>query len=139
VRSSTFDSGIESEVGIDFAVNRRIRQALRQKIRCAIDGRLYFLLGNVDVQVQTELQSDDRAAEGARGGHLVEAGYFAKLTLERSGDRRSHHVGTGAGIKRLHLNGRVIDLRKSGDRKLAVGDKAHQQNADHQERGRHRP
>ena len=98
--------------GIDLAVNRRIRQALRQKIGSAVDGRLHFLLGDIDVQVETELQGDDRAAKGARRSHLVQAGDFAELALEWSSDRRGHYVRTGAGIKRLHLNCRVIDLRK---------------------------
>ena len=90
-------------------------------------------------EIEIELQRDDRAAEGTGGGHLVQAGNLAELPLERSGDRRSHHVRTGAGIKRLHLNGGVIDLRQRGNRQLPVGDEAHQQDADHQQRGRHRP
>src|SRR6202044_2926886 len=63
----------------------------------------------------------------------------AKLTLQRSGHGRSHHVRTGAGIEREHLDGRVIDLRQRGDRQLRVGNDSHQHDRGHQERGRDRP
>ena len=102
--------------GVDFAVDGRIGQALRKQIRCAIDGRLNFLLGDVNVKVQLELQRDDRATERARRSHLIQPGNLAELTLEGRGDRRGHHFGAGAGIKRLHLNRGVVNLRKRRDR-----------------------
>src|SRR5205807_1808407 len=42
-------------------------------------------------------------------------------------------------IKRLHLNGGVIDLRQSRDRQLPVGDPAHQNDSHHEECGGNRP
>jgi hypothetical protein len=84
---------------------------LRKKIGCAVDGSLHFLFGDVDVQIQIELQGDDGAAERARRSHLVQAGNLAKLAFERCGDGGAHDVRAGAGIKRLHLNRGVIDLR----------------------------
>src|SRR5882672_8136042 len=97
--------------GINLAVDRWIREPLGKKIGCAVDGGLDFLFGDVDVQVKIELQSDDGAAERARRSHLVQAGNLPELALERGGDRRGHHVRTGARVKRLHLDGGVIDLR----------------------------
>ncbi len=44
---------------IHLAVNRWIRQPLRQKVGGAVDFRLHFLLGHINVQVQIELQGDD--------------------------------------------------------------------------------
>ncbi len=97
---------------IDLAVDRRIRQILRQQIRRRVDRRLHFLLGDVDVEIEDELQRDDRAAKRARRRHLVQAGDLAELALERRRHRRRHHVRAGARIKRQHLNCRVIDLRQ---------------------------
>src|SRR6185312_10248123 len=50
--------------GIDFAVNRRVRQVARQKSCRGVDGGLNFLLSNVNVLFQIELQSNDRTAKG---------------------------------------------------------------------------
>src|SRR5882672_3220976 len=75
--------------GINLAVDRWIREPLGKKIGCAVDGGLHFLFGNVDVQVKN----------------------LPELALGRGGDRRGHHVRTGARVKRLHLDGGVIDLR----------------------------
>ena len=90
-------------------------------------------------EVERELQRDDRAAEGAGRGHLVQARHLAELALERRGDRRRHHVRARARIERQHLDGRVVDLRQRRDRQLAVGDDAGQQDRRHQQRGRDRP
>jgi hypothetical protein len=100
---------------------------LRQEIRGAVDGRLYFLFGNIDVEVQVELQGDDRAAERADGGHLIQPGNFAELPFERRGHRGGHHFGTAARVKGLNLDRRVVDLRQRRHRQLAIGDKADQQ------------
>ena len=37
--------------------------------------------------------------------------------------------GSAPGIKRHDLNGGIVNFRKRGDRKLRVGDQAHQQQA----------
>ena len=84
-----------------------------QKVGSAVDGGLDFLLGDVNVEVEHKLQRDDGATERARGSHLVQPGNLAELALERRGDRRSHHVWTGAGIKGLNLNCWVIDLGRA--------------------------
>ncbi len=97
---------------IDLAVDRRIWQILGQQIRRRVDRRLYFLLGDVDVEIEDELQSDDRAAKRACRCHLVQAGDLAELALERRGHRRGHYLRAGARIKRQDLNCRVINLRK---------------------------
>src|SRR5260370_16874325 len=98
------------------------------------DRGLHFLLGHVDVELETELQRDDRAAVRTRRGHLVQARELAELPLERGCHGRGHHFGARAWIKRFYLNGRIIDLRQGGNRQLAVRDEAHQQNTHHQKR-----
>ena len=124
---------------IGFAVDRRIGKALRQEVRGPVDGRLNFLLGDVNVEVQLELQRDDRAPEGARGGHLVQPGNLAELALERCGDRRGHYIRAATGIKRLYLNRGVVNLRQGGNRQLAIGHPADQYNAHHEQRSGNRP
>ena len=59
--------------GIDLAVDGRIGQVGGQKAVGGVDGRLHFLLGDVDVFVEVELEGDDRAAAGADRGHLLAA------------------------------------------------------------------
>src|SRR5581483_6458123 len=81
--------------GIDLAVDRRRRQIVRQIGLRRVDRRLYLLLGDVDVLFQVELQGDDRGSERTAGGHLAQAGQFAKLPLQRRGDGRRGDVGTG--------------------------------------------
>ena len=76
---------------------------------------------------------------GAGGGHLLQPGHLAELPLQRRGHRRRHHVRTGARIKRHHLNGRIVHFRQRRDRQLLVRHAPGQQNADHQQRRRHRP
>src|SRR5690349_21968463 len=112
--TTLFRSGVSR---IHLAVDGRIRKTLRKKVRGGVDGRLNLLLGDVDIQVEIELQGDQRAAEGTGRGHLVKAGDLSTLTFQRSGDGRGHDVGTCAGIEGLNLNGGVIDLRKGGDGK----------------------
>src|SRR6266849_689605 len=125
--------------GIDLAVDRRIGKIFGEKIRRAVDLRLHFLLRNVNVEVQVELQGNQRTPERTRRGHLQQAGNLPEVALQRSGHRRSHHVGACAGIKRLHLNGRIIHLRQRRNRQLQVGYVPHQQDAHHQKCGGDRP
>ena len=56
---------------VRFAVDGWCRQIGWQKSLRGINGRLHFLFGDVDVQVEGELKSDDRAAVGTNGCHLV--------------------------------------------------------------------
>ena len=51
---------------IDLGVDRRHRQVARQQIIRRVDRRLHFLLGDVEAQIETELQRDDRGAGRAR-------------------------------------------------------------------------
>src|SRR5262249_26223482 len=90
------------------------------------------------VEIQHKLQRDNRAAEGARRGHLVETGNLAELALEWRGDRRSHDVRAGPGIERQNLNGGIIHLRQCRDGQLLVGDKARQEQTHHQQAGGNR-
>ena len=125
--------------GVYLAVDRRGREVPRQEGEGRIDGRLDLLLGNVEREVQTELQRDDGTASGARGGHLGEARHLAELALERRRDRRGHDIGACTGIEGADLDGRVIDLRQRGDRQLLVRHGSGKENSDHQERGCDRP
>ncbi len=105
--------------GFVFAVERRRRKIGRQKGARRVDGLLHFLLGDIDIQTEIELQRDDGAAVGTGGGHLLEAGHLAELALERSGDRGRHHVGAGARIKRDHLDGGIVHFGQRRNRQLA--------------------
>src|SRR5581483_562098 len=48
---------------IDFVVDGRDRQIGRKIIVCGVDRGLYALLSDIDIQVQIELQRDQRTAE----------------------------------------------------------------------------
>ena len=119
---------------IDLGVDRRHRQVARQQIVRRIDRRLHFLLGDVEAEIETELQRDDRGAGRARRRHLVEAGHLAELPLQGSGHRRRHHFRARARIERLYLDGRIIDLRQGRERQEGVGDDAGQQDRRHEQR-----
>ena len=123
---------------VDLAVDRRVGQIARQQVGGGVNGRLHFLLGDVQRQGQLELERDDRGAAGALGGHLLKAGHLAELALQRGGDGGGHHVRAGARIEGDHLDGRVIDLRQGGDRQKTVADDPGQQDRHHQQRGGHR-
>src|SRR5437667_150290 len=120
-------------------VDRRIGEALGEKIGSAIDGRLDLLFGDVNIQVQIKLQRDHRAPEGTRGGHLIQTRSLSELALKRSCDRRSHYFRAGAGIKSLYLDGGVIHLRQRRNGQLPKSDPTHEKDADHQEGGGDRP
>ena len=49
---------------VHLAVDRRVGQIVRQQVGGGVDGRLHFLLGNVQRQGQLELERDDRGAAG---------------------------------------------------------------------------
>ena len=87
----------------------------------------------LNVSVMTE------APGRARRGHLVQPRHLAELFLQRRGDRRSHHLGAGARIERLHLDGRIGDFRQRRQRQLQIGDHAHGQDRHHQQSGGDRP
>ena len=101
---------------VHFAVDRRVRQVRGQQVGGGVDGRLHFLLSDVQRQRELELERDHRRAAGALGGHLLKAGHLAKLPLQRGGHRRGHHVRAGAGIERYHLNRRVVHFRQRRNR-----------------------
>ena len=124
--------------GVDLAVDGRIGQVGGQEAVGGVDGRLHFLLGDVDVFVEVELEGDDRAAAGADRGHLLEAGHLAELALERRGDRRGHDLRPGAGIEGEHLDDGVIHLGQRGDRQLQIAHAAREQDGRHQQRRGHR-
>ncbi len=120
--------------GVDLAVDGRIGQVSGQKAVGGIDGGLHFLLGDVDVFVEVELERDDRAAAGADGGHLLEAGHLAELALEGRGDGRGHDVRSGAGIEGEDLDDGVVHLGQGGDRQLQEPDAARNHDGRHQQR-----
>ena len=124
---------------IGLAVDRRHRKIRRQIGSRSVDRLLHFLLGDIDVETQIELQRDDRTAIGTDGSHLLQPGHLAELALERRGHRRRHHVRTGARVKRHDLNDRIVDFRQRRHRQLPVGDNAGQQNPHHQQRRGHGP
>ena len=123
---------------IDLVVDRRIRQVGRQEIARRVDRRLHFLLGDVERQLEAELQRDHRCAAGARRRHLVQSRHLPELALERRGDRRRHHVGARARIERHHLDRRIVDFGQRGQRQHAIRDDAREQDRDHQQRRRDR-
>ena len=124
---------------IGLAVNGRIREIRRQVGRSRIYRRLHFLLGNVDVQIEIELERDNRGAERAVRGHLREPGHLPELALERSSYRRRHHVRTRARVERHHLDRRIVHLRQRRDGELPISDQPRKHQADHQQRSRDRP
>ncbi len=71
---------------IGFAVDRRNGKIRRQVGSRGIDRLLHFLLGDVDVETEVELQRNDRTAFRTHGGHLLQPGYLAELALQRRGD-----------------------------------------------------
>ena len=125
--------------GVDLAVDGRIRQVPRQIGAGRVDRGLDLLLGDVDVEVERELQRDDRGAVGGGRGHLVQARDLAELALERGRHRGGHDLGPRARVEGHDLDRRVVDLRERRNGKLPVGDDAGEQQARHQERGRDRP
>jgi hypothetical protein len=118
---------------IDLGVDRRRGQVGRQQVAGRVDGGLHFLLGNIERQVQVELQRDYRGARGTGRGHLVQARHFAELALQRRGHRRGHHLGARARIQGLHLDGRIIDHRQRRQRQEMQGDQADQHDGRHQQ------
>src|ERR1035437_3829452 len=124
---------------IGLAVNGRVGEIRRQVGRGRVDRRLYLLLGNVDIQVEVELERDDRAAERAVRGHLGKPGHLSELALERGSYRRRHHVRTRARVKRHNLDGRIVHLRQRRHGQLPVGDQPGQHQPDHQQRSCNRP
>ena len=95
---------------IHLAVDGRIGQILGQVAEGRVDRRLHFLLGDVQVQGEGELQRDDRASAGAARGHLLQPRHLPELALERSRHRGGHDVRARARVERHDLNGRIVDL-----------------------------
>src|SRR5207245_2891705 len=103
--------------GVGLAVDGRVREVPGQVRAGGVDGRLHLLLRHVDVQVQRELEGDDRAAVRAVRGHLVQARELSELPLQGRGHRRGHHLRAGPRVERDDLYGRVVDLREGRDGK----------------------
>ncbi len=131
--------GDDRRVGrVDLGVDRRRGQVGGQQVAAGVDRGLDLLLGDVQRQVEVELQGDDRGAARADGGHALEVGHLAELPLQRRGHRCGHHFGAGARIEGLHLDGRVVDLGQGRQRQELERHQAAQQDRRHQQRGRHR-
>ncbi len=64
---------------IHLAVDRRIGKVRRKESAAGIDRRLDLLLGNVNILIEIELQDDQRRAEGAGRGHLLQARNLPEL------------------------------------------------------------
>ena len=124
--------------GVDFGIDGRCRQILRQEILGAADRGLNLLFGDVDGERQIELQRDDRGAARTRRGHLVESRHLSELLLQGRRDGGCDDFGTCARIKRLHFDGRVRHLGQRRQGQLFVGDGAHDQDGNHQQCGCHR-
>src|SRR5262249_21583323 len=73
--------------------------------------------------------------EGTGREHLLQTRHLPELPLQRGGDRRRHHVGTGTGIEGEDLDGRVVDLGQGGNGQLVVGDRPRQHDRRHEQRG----
>ena len=136
VRASDEDRGVRR---VDLRVDRRRRQVRWQEVAGRVDRRLDLLLRDVEAQVERELERDDRGAGGARGRHLLQPGHLPELALERGRDRGRHHVRARAGVERLDLDRRVVDLGKRRERQEAVGDDPDDQDRRHEQRRRDRP
>src|SRR6266851_1180530 len=124
---------------IHLAIHRRIRQVLRQITVRSVDRRLHILLRHVDRLLQRELQRNHAAPTRARRRHLAQPRYLPKLSLQRRRHRRRHHLRARPGIKRLHLDRRIVHLRQRRHRQLHIRNKSRKQNGHHQKRGGHWP
>ena len=123
---------------VDLAVNRWIRQVRRQQVSGGVNRGLHLLLSDVQRQRELELKRDDRSATGALGRHLLQARHLAKLTLQRGGDGRRHHIRTGARIEGDNLNGRVVHFRQRRHGQKTVANDPGQQDRHHQQGRRNR-
>ena len=101
---------------IDLVIGRIGAKARRQVGARGVDRRLDVARSAVDVAIEAELQRDARVAERARRGHFRDVGDLAQMFLERRGDAGGHCVRVRAGHRRLHRDGRKIDLRQGRDR-----------------------
>ena len=105
--------GHDRRVGrVDLGIDRRGRQGCGQQGVRRVDRRLDLLLGDVEAEVQVELQGDYRGAAGADRRHPVEVRHLAELDFEGRGHGGRHHLRARARIEGLHLNGRVVDFRQ---------------------------
>ena len=124
---------------IDLMVGRILAQAGRQVRPRRDDRRLNVARRAVDVAVEPELKGDARRALRALRRHLVDVGDLAEVALERRGDRGRHRVRAGAGHVGLDRDDRKIDLRQRRDRQLPIAEQSRENDADRQQRRRHRP
>jgi hypothetical protein len=103
---------------VDFTVGGVGRKIRWQIGSSGVDGCLHVARGAIHVAAVIELQRNRRGAEGARGGHLGDAGNSAELALQRSCHRGSHDLRARAGELCRNRNGGKIYLWQRGDRKL---------------------
>ena len=94
---------------IDLGVDRRRRQVGGQKIAGGVDRRLHLLLGNVEADVEAELQSDDRGAGGAlptssgsgsASGRIAARAAPSPTRSSPPGSRRDRRSGPGSSDSR---------------------------------------
>ncbi len=121
--------------GIDLAIGRVAAKRGRQVGMRRVDRRLNVAGGAVDIAVEAELQRDLGRADRARRGHLGDVGDLAEMAFERRRHAGRHRLRAGAGQRRLHRDGRVIDLRQRRDRQPHIGHHAGERHAERQERG----
>ncbi len=95
---------------IDLAVGRIAAQAGRQVGARRVDRGLHVTRRAVDVAVEAELQRDAGLADRARRRHLGDVGDLAEMPLQRTCDRGGDILRAGARQRRLHRDGREIDL-----------------------------
>jgi hypothetical protein len=101
---------------IELAVGGIAPQIGRQVGARCIDCRLHVTCGAVDVAIDVELKIDASRTKRARRSHFGDIGDLAKVTLERACDRGGYICRTGARQRRLHGNGRNVDIGQRRDR-----------------------
>ena len=121
---------------IHLLVRRRRRHAGGKERQRGSDGGLDVLGGRVDAAIEGEHHRDLGQAEGARGGHRVDARDRRELTLERGGHGGGHGVGVRPGQARGDLDDREIHVGQVARGKLLVRHEAEDEEPAH-EHGRH--
>ena len=124
---------------VGLAIDRWIRQILRQQTGRGVDRLLHVLRRGVDVPLKVELQRDHCRADAARRRHLGETRDRRELLFERRCHGRSHRIRARAGISGRDRNRWEIHLWQGRDRQEVVRADAEHQDAEHQQRGTDRP
>ena len=115
-------------------VARRNGHLLGQRSAGDSDRRLHVLARRVDVPVELELNRDRGGVQRTNRSQLRDPGDLAELPFERGGNRCRHRLGAGALKRRVHRNGREVDLRQRCHRQKRHRDQSDESDRRHQER-----